>query len=240
MNHSDSTRRSQARYPGVYKRGGYSIVYRGVTGEQIWETAGPNEREAARIRQQRVKAIKAERAAGLARTETPANQEINLRRIRMLAPTRSVPRLGNKPLAALRPSDFDGLVADLETGGRLPGTIRNVMVPVRSMLSDAVRLGVLASNPAARVDMPAPPSSGGQEIPTEHLAAIREALTELSPADPLRHGTQDLLTALAFDLTVAAGLRWSELIALRWRSCNFDARSILIDEAIVLSETKSP
>lgn len=34
MNHSDSNRRSQARYPGVFKRGsGYSIVYRGVTAE---------------------------------------------------------------------------------------------------------------------------------------------------------------------------------------------------------------
>ena len=73
-----------------------------------------------------------------------------------------LPRLGDKPLAELRPSDFDGLVADLETEGRPPGTIRNVMVPVRSMLSDAFRLGVLASNPAARVDMRAPPDSGGQ------------------------------------------------------------------------------
>lgn len=63
MNHSDSNRRSQARYPGVFKRGsGYSIVYRGVTAEQIWETAGPNERQAARIRQARIKAVNADRA----------------------------------------------------------------------------------------------------------------------------------------------------------------------------------
>ena len=57
------------------------------------------------------------------------------------------PRLGDRPLAALRPSDFDGLVADLEAEGRPPGTIR-------SMLSDAVRLGVLASNPALTLTCP--------------------------------------------------------------------------------------
>ena len=166
MNHSDSNRRSQARYPGVYKRGsGYSIVYRGVTGEQIWETAGPNEREAARIRQARIKAVNAERA--IAKREKargsycqPTGETLEefgqawleRKRPRIKKSTyagyecwlrREVfPRLGDKPLAELRPSDFDGLVADLETEGRPPGTIRNSMVPVRSMLSDAFRLGV--------------------------------------------------------------------------------------------------
>ena len=110
MNHSDGKRRSSAKYPGVYKRGsGYSIVYRGITGEQVWEAAGPNEREAARIRQARIKAIKAERAIakrekarGTYREPTDetleefgrawlerkprADQEIDARRIRVLAP----------------------------------------------------------------------------------------------------------------------------------------------------------
>jgi len=76
---------------------------------------------------------------------------------------------------------------------------------------DAVRLLVLVSNPASRVDMPAPEPSAGKEIPVEHVAAIREALVELAPENPLRPGERDLLAALAFDVALATGLRWSEL-----------------------------
>jgi integrase len=108
------------------------------------------------------------------------------------------------------------------------------------MLSDAVRLGMLASNPAARVDMPKPPKTGGQEIPIEHLRAIREALGKLAPDDPLRPGTNDMLAPLAFDLALSSALRWSELAGLQWGVCDFTERSIRVERAVVLRKTKAP
>ena len=150
------------------------------------------------------------------------------------------PRIGQRPLVALRPADFDGLVGELEAAGRPPGTVRNVLVPVRAMLSDAVRLGVIASNPAARVDMPKPPKTGGQEIPIEHLRAIRDELIKLAPNDPMRPGTKDMLAVWAFDLALSSALRWSELAGLQWGVCVFDERSIRVERAVVLRQVKAP
>ena len=88
--------------------------------------------------------------------------------------------------------------------------------------------------------MPLTEATGGQEIPAEHLDRIREALVELSPNDSLRAGERDTVRALVFDLALATGMRFSELAGLRWRSVDFEARSIEVIEAIVLGETKRP
>ena len=140
----------------------------------------------------------------------------------------------------MRPADFDQLVAELEAAGKAARTIRQVVAVARSMLSDAVRLGDLVSNPASRVDMPRPEPTAGQEILDGHVAAIRAALVELAPDNPLRPGERDLLTPLAFDLALSTGLRWSELAGLRWDRVDFEARAVHVEEAIVLGESKRP
>jgi hypothetical protein len=42
------------------------------------------------------------------------------------------------------------------------------------------------ANPAARADLPPAQDFAGKEIPPEHTDAIRQALIELAPLDPLR------------------------------------------------------
>src|SRR5262245_39123036 len=64
-----------------------------------------------------------------------------------------LPRLGARTLASLRTDDIDALIAALEVDGRAPGTVRNVVTPLRKMLADAVRQGKLATNPAMRADL---------------------------------------------------------------------------------------
>jgi hypothetical protein len=63
-----------------------------------------------------------------------------------------LPRLGYRTFSSLRTEDVDGLVAALEAEGKAAGTVRNVVVPLPKMLSDAVRQGLISANPAARAD----------------------------------------------------------------------------------------
>ena len=80
--------------------------------------------------------------------------------------------LGRCAVTSLRAEDIDQLIADLEEQGRAPGTIRNTITPLRKLLGDAVRHGLIASNPAARPDLPPKQEFIGQELPAQHTTAI--------------------------------------------------------------------
>ena len=136
---------------------------------------------------------------------------------RALAHRTSCPRLGERTLASLRTEDVDRLIAELEADGKAPGTVRNIVTPLRKMLGDAVRQGKLATNPAARADLPPAQDFAGKEIPREHTDAIREALAaSWLRLDPLRN-EPDLFSVCFFDVALGTGLRLGELRALRWR-----------------------
>ena len=96
--------------------------------------------------------------------------------------------------------------AALEAEGKAPGTVRNIVVPLRKMLADAVRQGLIFANPAARADLPPPQDFAGKEIPVAHTEAIRTALVDLAPTDPLRN-EPDLFHILFFDVALGTGLR---------------------------------
>jgi integrase len=250
----------------VVKRrsGNYAIVYR-VNGRQIWETIGPSKREAERAERERRRA--AFRGEWLAPSRLsleeygrewlslrdPARVSANrgrMARTRLQPSTfeqyasvlqRHVfPRLGMRPLGSLRTADIDGLIHDLEATGRAPGTVRNVIVPLRKILADAVRQGLLIANPASNVDLPPAQDFVGQDIPPEHTDAIREALAELAKPDPLRSDEPDFFFAHLFDVALATGLRLGELRALRWGDVDFERTLIRVQQAYSRRTLKRP
>ncbi len=149
------------------------------------------------------------------------------------------PRLGARTLASLRTEDVDAFIAALEAEGKTPGTVRNILTPLRKMLADAVRQGKLLANPAARADLPPAQDFTGKEIPREHTDAIRAALVDLAPRDPLR-SEPDLFFACFFDVALGTGLRLGELRALRWCDVDRERRLIHVERAYSRRELKRP
>jgi len=239
--------------------GNYAIVYY-IGGKQKWETIGPSRREAERALTARKREVDTgtwrepsretlasyaerwlahrdpARVGGGGRTRlSPSTFEgyrLNLRR-------HVLPRLGGRTLSSLRTEDVDRLIAELETDGKAAGTVRNVIVPLRKLLGDAVRQGLLLANPAARADLPPAQDFAGTEIPAEHTAAMRRALVELAPLDPLRR-EPDLFFACLFDVALGTGLRLGELRALRWRDVDRERRLIRVERAYSRQELRRP
>ena len=140
------------------RSGNYAIVYY-VDGKQKWETIGPSRREAERALTARKREVDtgswrepsaatlssyAERwlahrdparvAAG--RTRLAPSTYTEYRRALLV---HIAPKLGSRTLASLRTEDVDALIAALEADGKAPGTVRNIITPLRRMLVDAVR-----------------------------------------------------------------------------------------------------
>jgi integrase len=239
--------------------GNYAIVYY-IDGKQKWETIGPSRREAERA----LTARKSEVDTGTWREPTsetlasyaerwlayrdPARVGGNGRTrlspstfegYRLTLHRHVLPRLGARKLSSLRTEDVDSLIAELETEGKAPGTIRNVVVPLRKLLADAVRQGLLLANPAARANLPPAQDFAGKEIPIEHTDAIRRALLELAPNDPLR-SEPDRLYVCLFDVALGTGLRLGELRALRWSDIDRERRLLRIERAYSRGQLRRP
>jgi integrase len=239
--------------------GNHAIVYY-VDGKQKWETIGPSRREAERALTARKREVDTgtwrepssetlasyaerwlahrdpARVGGAGRTRlSPSTFEgyrLNLQR-------HVLPRLGSRALSSLRTEDVDRLIAELEADGKAPGTVRNVVVPLRKLLADAVRQGLIITNPAARADLPPAQDFAGKEIPAAHTDAIRTALLELAPNDPLRN-ERDLFYVHFFDVALGTGLRLGELRALRWGDIDRERRLVRIERTYSRGHLRRP
>ncbi len=142
---------------------------------------------------------------------------------------RIIPAIGALPLRKVTPKHIAKLYDDLlATGSRdtrrgpglAPKTVRNTGLVLKKAFGDAVRLGLLARNPAEHVEMPRVDQKEMKTWSTEHardfIAFIRG----------------DRLEAL-WILMLTSGMRRGELIGLKWADIDLDAGRLAVRRALV-------
>jgi integrase len=129
---------------------------------------------------------------------------------RNLAAYYVIPAVGPKRLDKMTPADLTAMTSGLLKAGKSARTAQAAHKLLSQALKAAVRQGVLASNPAERVDAPAPRRKALQTV------TAPEARKLLAAAQEAPHGT-------LWTLALTSGLRQGEILALRWADVDLEA-----------------
>jgi integrase len=151
---------------------------------------------------------------------TPKTRE----RYRQIANKQVIPNIGQVPMQKLRPAHLADLYARLLKAGLSPRTVGHVHRLLHRALGHAGTWGVAQQNIAALVK---PPKVDSEEI---------VILTSEQVGDLLRHVEGRTLRPI-IALALATGARRGELLALRIKDFNPDARTIRIERS--LEQTKA-
>lgn len=158
------------------------------------------------------------RSAQVHRATTAAHVETMLRR-------HVYPALGERPLAAVRPSEVQALVKTL-SGVLAPATVGVVHRILAGVLKAAVRDRLIASSPCEGTRLP-------KLVRAQVEPLTLEAVEALTGAMPPR------LRALV-TLTAGTGLRQGEAFGLTVDRVNFLRRALTVDRQLVLLPGREP
>lgn len=141
--------------------------------------------------------------------------------------------IGDSRLDKLKPSDVEKLIVELRAAKLSDSTVRQVYTVLRQALDVAVRDGLLAVNPAAKVKRPAVARKEAVYLAATDVARL------LAAAKGLRY-------YLAVLLMAATGLRRGEVAGLRWRDIDLAKGEMTVrhtlsrvDGELVLTEPKT-
>lgn len=227
-------------------RGLWFIDYVAADGRRMRETIGPDKRFAKKVLAQReaeaqlgIHNLPANRTARFA--DVAADWQKRMRPPRVRSSTwesyqdaieRLLPYFGEKRLGAITRDDVQSFLVS----GQLarahhpkqkkpveplsPTTMNYSLNVLRFIFRDAVDRGVVSANPASRV-RPLPksvrPEGQVQYLTPQQVGQLLDAAPE-----PFR---------AMYRLTIDAGLRRGEGLALRWRDVNLDRRSIYVRQS---------
>jgi len=129
-----------------------------------------------------------------------------------------LPDLGGAKLARVRHRDVQALADRMLAAGHDPSTVRNALMPLRTIYRRAVRLGDVATNPVSGVSLPAAPGR------RDRVASPVEAAMLIAAVRP----SDQALWGAAF----YAGLRLGELRALKWSDVDLEHGVIRVERAL--------
>jgi integrase len=138
---------------------------------------------------------------------------------------------GRMTLAAIEPRDVKRYAAELAARGLAPGSVRNVLAPVRALLATAFEDGLIRSNPSAGLRIV-------QRVQAEAHEPRAKALTEEELRALLDEVPEEW--RLFFELLAHTGVRIGEAVALTWADVDFGKRRLHVRRRLYRGRLDSP
>lgn len=130
------------------------------------------------------------------------------------------PSLGRVPLAALTAPQIQQFYNSLLVTRKLnPKTVRNIHGILHRALRQAMRLGMIRSNPTELCDLPKVRRKEIQPMETEQIAAFLEAIKG-SPFE------------LLYQVTLFTGMRQGEVLGLTWDCVDFEHKTLYVNKQL--------
>ncbi len=144
------------------------------------------------------------------------------------------PFFGERGMDTIEPEDVIDLVALLERSGRAPATVRRIIATLSGLFvfAKAPYRRWATVNPCEGIDLPA--LREPTEIRYLTLPQVDRLLAHIRPG-PFAH-----LDRAIFTTAVMTGLRKGELVALRWRDVDWEARRIRVRRSYTYGEFGTP
>jgi integrase len=130
-----------------------------------------------------------------------------------------LPVIGGIPLAKLRPSHIQTVLARMLASGLSARTVLHAYRVIKVALGHAVKWQLLARNPADAIEPPKPEASSINPPGPAAIVRILEAAT--------RYPYQALIHA-----AVMTGLRQGEVLGLRWKDLDLDAGLLYVAQTV--------
>lgn len=137
-----------------------------------------------------------------------------------------IPELGHIPIQQLSPDRLDRFYADLVAKMLSAKTVRNIHVLVHRALRDAVRKNLIPRNVADAADPPKLNRANRDEMKTWNPGPLRAFF----------EGIAEHRLAAAYILAATTGMRRGEVLGVRWRDIDFEARRLHVRQTVLSVE----
>lgn len=143
-------------------------------------------------------------------------------------------RLGDEPVDRITRRDVERLITDMRVSGTGPKTTRNAVVLLSSIFTFAKRNDWCSENPCEGVELPALADTAEiRFLDREELEAL---LRQVDPESGVFGSTDHAI----FLVAAMSGLRQGELLALRWRDIDWEARKLRVRQNYVRGHWGTP
>ena len=149
----------------------------------------------------------------------PRVRPMTFRRYKEIVRLHIIPELGRVPLVRLTPQHVEKMLAAVAAKGASASSVNHCRGLLRNALQAAMKHSLVGRNVAALADARSVPAREVQVLTPYAARRILEAVKE------------DRLEAL-FTVSLALGLRQSEVLGLRWSDVNIDAGTVSIQRTL--------
>lgn len=148
-----------------------------------------------------------------------------------------IPAIGHLQIAAIQPDDVQKMINDLKAAGISYSTIKKAYDAVNECFRTGIIKKSVISNPALGVTIPSKKSFGKAKI----KCYTKEETDKLCAAAVAHYGNGKPVYRLGNVVVLAlnTGLRYAELLGLKWSDISFDDRLLTVSETRVIVRDRS-